>query len=78
METPRHIDQLRNGPIPARQMDSDVEIPSSTEPEVREEQTPEPENGGGESHGNTALQPEDNSTKPEQEAADSSIRRYPS
>ena len=75
----RHIDQLRNGPIPAQQMDSDVEIPTGPEPEEREEeQTHEPENGGCESPGNTASQTENNSTEPEPEAADSSIRRYPS
>ena len=39
------VDQLRNGPIPAWQMDSDAEIPTSTEPEESEEEpTQEPEN----------------------------------
>ena len=61
------------------EMDSDAEIPTGPEPEEREEeQTHEPENGGCESPGNTALQTENNSTEPEPEAADSSIRRYPS
>jgi hypothetical protein len=74
----RHIDQLRNGPVPAQQTDSDAEISTAPEPEEREEeQIQEPENGDHESPGNTALQTENN-TEPKLEAADSSVRRYPS
>ena len=72
----RHIDQLRNGPRTAPQIDRDVEISTSPEPEEREEgQTQETENDEPESPENVAPQTE-NSTQPAQEAAESNARRY--
>ena len=75
----RHLDQLRNGPrtAPDRwQIDRDVEISTSPEPEEREEgQTQETENDEPESPENVASQTE-NSTEPAQEAAESNARRY--
>ena len=71
-----HIDQFRNGPRTAPQIDRDVEISTSPEPEEREEeQMQETENDEPESPENVASQTE-NSTEPAQEAAESNARRY--